>query len=149
MDHKRLRGKEPSCACLVDGRQLRRGEEGLQAVERRADLAPAHVEAEVQRAHVAAGVDERVRVLLHQQVAQRAALGHQPEQVEVAAEELRAQAPASGAADQSASSTSGLCVTKAVSPKLQASAKRNAHEQALKQAQICMLMPANAHELCT
>ena len=86
----RLRGG----ARLVHGRQLPGREEGLEAMEGRADLAAAEREAEVQRAHVGARVDERVRVLLGQQVAQHAALGHQPEQVEVAAEELRAQSRA-------------------------------------------------------
>ena len=56
-------------------------------MEGRPDLESIHVEPEVQLAHVAVGVDERVRVLLEQQVLDGAGLAHEPEQVEVAAEE--------------------------------------------------------------
>ncbi len=54
-----------------------------------ADLHVPQEEPEVQLAHVAASVDKSVHVLFEQQVLQHAALGHQPEQVEVAAKELR------------------------------------------------------------
>lgn len=56
-------------------------------VEGCADFLAPNEEPEVQLAHVSVVVAEGVCVLLDQQVLQHAALGHQPEQVEVAAEE--------------------------------------------------------------
>ena len=56
-------------------------------MEGRADLGAADLEAEVEVADVAAGVDKGVRVLLLEQVLEHAALGHQPEEVVVAPEE--------------------------------------------------------------
>lgn len=72
---------------LVDRAQLRRREEGFQAVERCADLQARDARSEVEQADVAARVDERMRVVLQQQVVHRADLGHKAEDVEVAAEE--------------------------------------------------------------
>lgn len=53
-----------------------------------ANLSVPQEEAEVQFAHIAASIDESMHVLLEQQVLQHAALGHEPKQVEVAAEKL-------------------------------------------------------------
>lgn len=72
---------------LVHRRELRRGEERFEAVERRADLEVANLEAEVQEPHVSVVVDKRVRVVLQQQVLQCPRLGHEAEEVEVAAKE--------------------------------------------------------------
>jgi hypothetical protein len=56
-------------------------------VEGRPDLSSIEEEPEVQLPHVPVIVAEGVCVLLEQQVLQHTTLGHQPEQVEVAAEE--------------------------------------------------------------
>jgi hypothetical protein len=56
-------------------------------VQRRADLGAVQIEPEVELAHVAVVVAERVRVVFEEQVLQHAALGHEAEEVEVAAEE--------------------------------------------------------------
>jgi hypothetical protein len=52
-----------------------------------ANLGAGHMEAKVQLAHVAVVVDKRVRVLLAAQVVEHATLGHEAEEVEVAAKE--------------------------------------------------------------
>ena len=88
-----------SAAHLVGDTELGRCEEGLEAVEGCANLASTQVETEIEFAHVAAAVHEGMHVLLQQQVLQHAALGHQPEQVKVAAEELRMQKPVSSRND--------------------------------------------------
>lgn len=73
---------------LVEGGQLGGGEEGLEAMKGGAYLLVPQEEAEVQLTHVTTSIHKGVHVLLEQQVLQDSALGHEAEQVEVAAEEL-------------------------------------------------------------
>jgi hypothetical protein len=75
-------------ANLVKRRELRGGEERLEAMERRADLLIAHIETEVELAHITSSIHESVHVLLKEQITQHSALGHEPEEVEVAAKKL-------------------------------------------------------------
>ncbi len=54
-------------------------------MERSSNTLSADLEAEIKKSHIAASVHEGVRMLLGQQILQRPNLGHEPEQVVVAA----------------------------------------------------------------
>ena len=73
---------------LVKDGQLRCGEESLQSMEGRANLLVTDKEAEIQFPDITARVHKGVHMLLLEQVLKNPALGHQPEEVEIASKEL-------------------------------------------------------------